>query len=107
MAIAGGIRTALLPISIGLDMESPDALTRTFSEDANGTGFAEGVGAVMLKPLRQAVKDKDHIYGVIKGSAINQDGKTVGITAPNPESQTSVIEHAWREAGITPTHSTL
>ncbi|WP_366295333.1 amino acid adenylation domain-containing protein [Paenibacillus sp. AN1007] len=102
MAIAGGIRTALLPISIGLDMESPDALTRTFSEDANGTGFAEGVGAVMLKPLQQAVKDKDHIYGVIKGSAINQDGKTVGITAPNPESQTSVIEHAWQQAGITP-----
>ncbi|PQP81878.1 non-ribosomal peptide synthetase [Paenibacillus sp. PCH8] len=102
MAIAGGIRTALLPISIGLDMESPDALTRTFSEDANGTGFGEGVGAVMLKPMQQAMKDGDHIYGVIKGSAINQDGKTVGITAPNPESQTNVIEQAWKEAGISP-----
>ncbi|KAA8786040.1 amino acid adenylation domain-containing protein [Paenibacillus amylolyticus] len=102
MAIAGGIRTALLPISIGLDMESPDALTRTFSEDANGTGFGEGVGAVMLKPLQQAMQDGDHIYGVIKGSAINQDGRTVGITAPNPESQTNVIEQAWREAGISP-----
>lgn len=102
MAIAGGIRTALLPISIGLDMESPDALTRTFSEDANGTGFGEGVGSVMLKPMQQAIKDGDHIYGVIKGSAINQDGKTVGITAPNPESQTNVIEQAWKEAGISP-----
>lgn len=102
MAIAGGIRTALLPISIGLDMESPDALTRTFSEDANGTGFGEGAGAVMLKPLQQAMQDGDHIYGVIKGSAINQDGRTVGITAPNPESQTNVIEQAWREAGISP-----
>lgn len=102
MAIAGGIRTALLPISIGLDMESPDALTRTFSEDANGTGFGEGVGAVMLKPLQRAKEDGDYIYGVIKGSAINQDGKTVGITAPNPESQTNVIEQAWKEAGISP-----
>ncbi|MEW9697561.1 amino acid adenylation domain-containing protein [Paenibacillus sp. SI8] len=102
MAIAGGIRTALLPISVGLDMESPDALTRTFSEDANGTGFGEGVGAVLLKPLQQAVADGDHIYGVIKGSAINQDGRTVGITAPNPEAQTNVIELAWKEAGISP-----
>ncbi|OAB44324.1 non-ribosomal peptide synthetase [Paenibacillus glacialis] len=102
MALAGGIRTALLPISIGLDMESPDALTRTFSEDSSGTGFGEGVGAILLKPLQQAINDGDHIYGVIKGSAINQDGKTVGITAPNPESQTNVIEQAWKEAGISP-----
>ncbi|NEW06400.1 amino acid adenylation domain-containing protein [Paenibacillus sp. SYP-B3998] len=102
MAIAGGIRTALLPISIGLDMESLDGLTRTFSENASGTGFGEGVGAVLLKSLQQAMDDGDHIYGVIKGSAINQDGKTVGITAPNPESQTNVIELAWKEAGISP-----
>ncbi|MGQ8873040.1 amino acid adenylation domain-containing protein [Paenibacillus sp. TSA_86.1] len=102
MAIAGGIRTSLLPISIGLDMESPDALTRAFSEDASGTGFGEGVGAVMLKPLQQAIADGDYVYGVIKGSAINQDGKTVGITAPNPESQTNVVEQAWKEAGISP-----
>lgn len=102
MALAGGIRTALLPISIGLDMESPDGLTKTFSGNSDGTGFGEGVGAVLLKPLQQAINDGDHIYGVIKGSAINQDGRTVGITAPNPESQTNVIEQAWKDAGISP-----
>ena len=102
MAIAGGIRTALLPMSTGLDMESSDGLTRTFHEGSDGTGSGEGVGAVLLKPLQEAINDGDHIYGVIKGSAINQDGTTVGITAPNPVSQTNVIDAAWKDAGISP-----
>ncbi|MBK4203178.1 amino acid adenylation domain-containing protein [Bacillus subtilis] len=102
MALAGGIRTSLLPVRIGLDMESSDGLTKTFSEDSDGTGSGEGVAAVLLKPLQAAIRDGDHIYGVIKGSAMNQDGTTVGITAPSPAAQTEVIEMAWKDAGITP-----
>ncbi|MHC5564837.1 amino acid adenylation domain-containing protein [Bacillus spizizenii] len=102
MALAGGIRTSLLPMRIGLDMESSDGLTKTFSEDSDGTGSGEGVAAVLLKPLQAAIRDGDHIYGVIKGSAMNQDGTTVGITAPSPAAQTEVIEMAWKDAGITP-----
>lgn len=102
MALAGGIRTSLLPMRIGLDMESSDGLTKTFSEDSEGTGSGEGVAAILLKPLQDAVRDGDHIYGVIKGSAMNQDGTTAGITAPNPAAQTEVIEMAWKDAGIAP-----
>ncbi|MFZ7733721.1 beta-ketoacyl synthase N-terminal-like domain-containing protein [Bacillus velezensis] len=102
MALAGGIRTSLLPICIGLDMESSDGYTKTFSKDSDGTGTGEGAAAVLLKPLQDAVRDGDHIYGVIKGSALNQDGTTAGITAPNPAAQTEVIETAWKDAGIAP-----
>lgn len=102
MAIAGGVRTSLLPICIGLDMESSDGYTKTFSKDSDGTGTGEGAAAVLLKPLQDAVRDGDHIYGVIKGSAMNQDGTTAGITAPNPAAQTEVIETAWKEAGVAP-----
>ncbi len=64
MALAGGIRTSLLPICIGLDMESSDGYTKTFSKDSDGTGTGEGAAAVLLKPLQDAVRDGDHIYGV-------------------------------------------
>src|SRR6202012_1377280 len=60
----------------------------------------EGVGAVPLKPLSQAIADGDHIYGVIKGTAINHGGKTNGYTVPNPNAQARVIERALREGGI-------
>lgn len=56
----------------------------------------------MLKPLHRAVRDKDSIYAVIKGSAINQTGSSIGLTAPNSESQKDVIVRAWEAAGIDP-----
>ncbi|WCM63688.1 amino acid adenylation domain-containing protein [Paenibacillus polymyxa] len=102
MALAGGIRTALLPVETGLGMESPRGKARTFDADADGTAIGEGVAAVMLKPLGKALQDGDHIYAVIKGSAINQDGTTVGITAPNPAAQAEVVQAAWKDADIHP-----
>ena len=71
-------------------------------DTSDGTGFGEGVAAVIIKPLQKALKDGDQIYAVIKGSAINQDGSSVGITAPNPIAQEEVILEAWKDAGITP-----
>ncbi len=101
-AIVGSSNLILIPLKneqkIGI--ESSDAQTKTFDDSSDGTGVGEGVIAVVLKPLEKAVEEKDNIYAVIKGSAINQDGRTVGLTAPNATSQTSVIVDACRNAGI-------
>lgn len=87
--------------SIGA-VSSKDNNVRTFDRKTTGSVFGEGVVAFLLKPLEAALKDRDHIYAVIKGSAINNDGASNGITAPNPISQQTVIEEAWKRAGISP-----
>ncbi|WP_258042491.1 non-ribosomal peptide synthetase [Paenibacillus sp. UNC499MF] len=102
MALAGGVKTILLPLKAGIGMESSDDRARAFDDSSDGTGWGEGVGVVFLKPLGKAIKDKDNILAVIKGSAINQDGSTVGISAPNASSQADVISQAWRNARIDP-----
>jgi iturin family lipopeptide synthetase A len=111
MAIAGGVKFHLLPLkndgSIKLGIESSDNRARTFDDSSDGTGFGEGVGAVVLKPLNKALEDGDNIYAVIKGSAYNQDGSSVGITAPNAQAQQDVILAAWKDAGISPDTVTL
>jgi len=103
-AIAGGISINLMPVKRAghIGIESEDYRTRTFDFNSTGTAFGEGVIAVLLKPLEKALLDKDNIYGVIKGSAINQDGNSVGITAPNVLAQTDVILKAWSDAKINP-----
>jgi acyl transferase domain-containing protein len=105
MAIAGGIKIHLLPIVseyFRLGIESSDGKTRTFDALADGSGIGEGVATVLLKPLEQAEKDQDHIYGVIKGCAVNSDGTALGLTAPNPGAQTQVILDAWAYSGTDP-----
>lgn len=105
MAIAGGVKLNILPLDneyMRIGIESSDARTRAFNDDSNGAGIGEGVCAVLLKPLKQALRDGDSIYAVIKGWAMNQDGNSVGLTAPNPAAQTDVILKAWEEAKIAP-----
>ncbi len=105
MAIAGGVKLNLLPLitqSTKLGFESDDDKTRTFDAGASGTSIGEGVACILLKPLEQAVKDKDYIYAVIKGISINHDGTAMGITAPNPVAQTTVILDALKDADIHP-----
>lgn len=104
MAIAGGIKLNILPISINekIGIESSSGRARTFDDSADGTAMGEGVIAILLKPLEKAVEDRDNIYAVIKGSAINQDGQSIGIAAPNAEAQEEVIVKAWEDAGINP-----
>lgn len=108
MAIAGAVKVDLLPLCIikqreeELGTATADGITRTFDEDSKGPGLGEGVAAVLLKPFDRAVKDRDNIYAVIKGTAINQDGKSVGLTAPNSAAQEEVILSAWRDAKINP-----
>ncbi len=106
MAIAGSVKLELLPVkgseSAGIGIESSDDRAKTFDDSSDGTGIGEGVVALILKPLQRAVEDKDNIYAVIKGSAINQDGRSNGITAPNSSAQEDVILRAWQDADIDP-----
>lgn len=104
MAIAGGVRVYLEPIESNykLGIESTDGKTRSFDDSSKGTGSGEGVAALLLKPLNQAIKDGDNIYAIIKGTAINHDGSSIGITAPNAVAQADVIERAWKDADIDP-----
>jgi polyketide synthase PksN len=81
---------------------SKEGRCRTFDRGADGIAPGEGVGVVVLKRLRDALADRDHIYGVIRASATNQDGRTNGITAPSAASQTSLIRAACEQAGIDP-----
>ncbi|MFF2089443.1 amino acid adenylation domain-containing protein [Paenibacillus sp. NPDC058174] len=103
-AIAGSVKINLLPLDTGirLGIESSDNRARTFDDSADGTGIGDGVVALLLKPLARAQEDGDSIYAVIKGSAMNQDGSSVGITAPNALAQEDVIARAWQDAEIDP-----
>lgn len=105
--LAGGIRIgASLRVKGHVNMDnvdSPSGRSKAFDDDADGIGAGEGGGVVMLKLLEKAVEDNDHIYAVIKGYAINQDGgRTVGITAPSPVAQKEVITEAWEMAQVNP-----
>ncbi|KAL8887312.1 MAG: hypothetical protein Q9215_005099 [Flavoplaca cf. flavocitrina] len=67
-----------------------------------GFGRGEGVGCLVLKPLDAAVRDGDTIRSIIRNSGVNQDGKTVGITMPNPDAQESLARSVYRSAGLDP-----
>lgn len=83
-------------------VSSKDNKIRAFDNKCSGTVFGEGVVVLMLKPLKDAERDHDHVYGVIKGSAINNDGASNGLTAPNPAAQEAVIVDAWKNAKVEP-----
>ena len=106
IAIAGGaqvMNTPELYIKTGrAGMLSPGGKCKTFDNSADGFVPGEGVGVVVLKPLQAARQDQDHIYGVIIGSGINQDGKTSGITAPSAPSQTQLECQVYDRYNIDP-----
>ncbi|MGM1057639.1 SDR family oxidoreductase [Saccharothrix sp. Mg75] len=110
MALAGGInlssggepKTSFLSGATMDNVVSGDDSVRTFDARANGTLWGEGAGIVLLKPLRKALADRDHVRAVIKGSAINNDGTSNSITAPNALMQERVVLDAWAKAGVPP-----
>lgn len=104
LAIAGGVNFLLAPTKDNnLEMvQSGDNTVRAFDKNANGTVWGEGIAAIMLKPLEKAIADNDNIYAVVKGGAINNDGASGAITAPNAEAQEDVLIKAWEDAGINP-----
>ncbi|KGT96180.1 polyketide synthase, partial [Dickeya fangzhongdai] len=106
MAIAGGINLIVHPMKyyqLGQNQFlSSDGRCRAFGEGGDGYVPGEGMGAVLLKPLQQAITDGDQIYGVIKATAINHGGKTSGFTVPNQAAQSNVISTALARAGWNP-----
>ncbi|GAX59143.1 trans-AT type I polyketide synthase/nonribosomal peptide synthetase [Candidatus Scalindua japonica] len=106
MAIAGGINIILSPkvyLSFSkAGMLSPEGKCKTFDKSADGYVRGEGGGALLLKPLKSAIDDGDHIYGVIKGSAVNHGGHASSLTAPNPDIQAALLVNAYENAGIDP-----
>lgn len=106
MALAGGVNLNLSPTPF-VSLSRVTALSPTgeccpFDQRANGMVLGEGAGAVLLKPLHAALRDGDHIHAVIKGSAVNNDGRSQGITAPRPQGQAEVIREALVRTGIHP-----
>lgn len=84
-------------------ISSKDGHCRAFDKDASGTFFGEGIGVVALKRLADAIEEKDHIYAVIKATAVNNDGnRKVGYTAPSIVGQAECIKLAQRIAGVEP-----
>lgn len=81
---------------------SVDGRCKSFDASADGYGRGEGVGIVVLKNLEQAVRDRDRIYAVIRGSGVNQDGRTLALPVPNPDSQFALARKVATEAGIDP-----
>ncbi|WP_378735786.1 polyketide synthase Pks13 [Nocardia brasiliensis] len=106
LALAGGVNMLLAPMaSLGFDSVGAFAKNgriKAFSADADGITRSEGAGLVVLKRLADAERDGDRIMAVIKGSAINNDGRSNGLLAPNPDAQADVLRRAYRDAGIVP-----
>lgn len=105
-ALAGGVNAILRPeMTIAMSkasMLSVDGRCKSFDAKANGYVRAEGAGIIMLKRLSQALTDGNPIYAVIRSSAINQDGRTNGISVPNGKSQEKLIWEAYKQANVTP-----
>ncbi|HRR25004.1 MAG TPA: type I polyketide synthase, partial [Bacteroidia bacterium] len=107
MALAGGVAITV-PVNSGHvynegGMFSKDGHTRAFDAGANGTVFSDGAGAVILKRYKDAIKDGDEIYAVIRGAALNNDGsEKASFTAPSIEGQAAVIAMAQAKAGVSP-----
>ncbi|MFI8931749.1 amino acid adenylation domain-containing protein [Streptomyces sp. NPDC053474] len=105
-AVAGGVNLLLGTDHFDVLQEhgllSSGERCRPFSEHADGFLAAEGVGAVVLRPLVDAVAAGDHVYGVIKGSAVNSGGRTSRYSMPSLDAQRDVVTRALARAGVTP-----
>ena len=106
LALAGGVNVVLSPsvstFMMDLGMLSPTGRCSPFDSSADGYVRGEGCGMVVLKRLSEAEADGDRIWAVIRGSAVNQNGASAGLTVPNGPAQERVMERALAQAGVLP-----
>src|SRR5579864_1511243 len=105
-ALVGGVNLICHPdLSIAYHkagMLAPDGTCKVFDARANGYVRSEGAVMVLLKPLSAAIAEGNQVHAVIKGSAINHGGLAGGLTVPNPQKQSELLQVAWKSAGIAP-----
>ena len=106
LALAGGVSALIGPgLTRVLDVAgatAPDGRCKSFDESADGYGRGEGAAVVVLKRLADAQRDNDRVLAIVRGGAVAQDGKTVGIMSPNGEAQEQMFRRTCRTAGIDP-----
>ncbi|MBK9371595.1 MAG: KR domain-containing protein [Deltaproteobacteria bacterium] len=103
-AVVGGVNLILHAKHLirlqGAGMLSPRGACRVFAEDADGIAVGEGVAALVLRPLKDALRDGDPIYALVRGTATNASGRTSGYTVPSPERQAEVVRAALADAAL-------
>ncbi len=106
LAIAGGVNAMISPAMSIVESKggflSPEGRCKAFDAAADGYARGEGAGVIVIKSLAQAQADGNPIYALIRGTAVNQDGHTNGITVPNQQAQEAVMRSAYQRAGILP-----
>ena len=103
-ALAGGVNVMLRPeYPIAMckgGFLSPDARCMAFDERANGYVRGEGAGVVVVRPLADAMSDGDRIYAIVRATGVNQDGRSQGITVPNPDAQRALVQEVLTRSGV-------
>ena len=106
LALVGGVNAMFTPeMFVGMckgRFLAEDGHCKTFDAAADGYARGEGAGVLAIKPLADATRDHDRIYAVIRATGVNQDGRTSGITVPNPEAQADLIRRVTAESGLRP-----